>query len=121
MYTHPEAYQKLALASQLTPPQSPGCRIDPIEDEKPKTNQRRLRRTHLPAPLLLVESNLGSGPALEDKFKNKQFKPKSRSSSNYPEPTKNSSLAVPTAEDVSPMSSTYSDIRGSLYVSSIVA
>ena len=120
MYTHPEAYQKLALASQLTPPQSPECRIDPAEDEKPKADQGRLRRTHLPAPLLLVESNLGPEPALEKKFESKQFKPRPRSSSNYLEPTKNANLAVSTTGDVSPMSSTYSDIRGSLYVSSVI-
>ena len=84
----------------------------------PKANQSRLQRPRLPAPLLLVESNLGSNLAFKDKLEYKQPKPKSRLSTTYLEPTKNSNLAVSITEPVSPMSSTYSDVKGSLCVSS---
>ena len=119
MLTHPHPFQKLGLASQLTPPPSPE-NIQPVQDAEPSVHQGRLRRSRLPEPLQLVDSSHGKIydsvlVAVRDKRELKQALPEIQKDTTFLDPTRNSSLAGSVSAPVSPLSSSYSDVKGSLY------
>ena len=101
------------MATELTPPPSPDV-IKPMEAERAVANTGKMRRPRLPDPLLLVNSSHAHqrrSPRLP------KHKPESDLlDPNFLDPTRSTSVASRDSGEVSPLSSCYSDIEGSLYV-----
>jgi hypothetical protein len=108
---HPSSFQKLALASQLTPPPSPDdFKLGKVE--KVRANSGRIRRPRLPEPLLLVDSTYNTPRKnVTHPSQNSSFKVSKRDTT-FLDPTRNSSVISTNSDpQVSPISSCCSDIK----------